>query len=117
MQPRFTFTGGAGSYIGYALAAFFITLLTLGLMYPFAVVLMERWRVDHSLIDGRRLVFTGTAWGLFGLWIKWFLLSLITLGIYLLWVKPRIEKWKWEHTTFADSEPGQQGAVNVTVNT
>jgi len=100
-QRRFTFDGGAGTYVGTALLGFLVTLVTLGICYPFAVVLTQRWRAKHSFIDGYQLQFTGSAAGLFGLWIKWFLLSVITLGIYLFWVGPRIEKWKWEHTDSA----------------
>lgn len=97
---RFTFDGGAATYVGTALLGALITILTAGICYPFALVLNERWRAKHSYIDGRRLVFTGSAWGLFGNWIKWLLLSVITLGIYLFWVGPRIAAWKWKHTDF-----------------
>jgi len=98
---RFTFDGGAGTYLGTIILAGLVTVLTLGICYPFGVVLVERWRTKHSYIDGRQLVFTGSAIGLFGLWIKWFLLIVITLGIYSLWVGPRIARWKWENTDFA----------------
>jgi uncharacterized membrane protein YjgN (DUF898 family) len=97
---RFHFVGGAATYLGTALLAFIITVGTLGICFPFALVLNERWRAKHSYIDGQRLMFTGSAWGLFGNWVKWFLLSIITLGIYLFWVGPRIVQWKWEHTDF-----------------
>ena len=100
-SARFSFDGGAGTYIGTGLLGFIITVVTAGICYPFALVLRERWRAKHSLIDGQRLVFTGTAWGLFGLWLKWWILSLITFGIYALWVGPQLAAWKWEHTEFA----------------
>jgi uncharacterized membrane protein YjgN (DUF898 family) len=95
---RLTFDGGAGTYWGTAVLAALITIFSLGIAYPFALVLVERWRAKHSFIDGKQLVFTGTGIGLFGLWIKWALLTLITLGIYSFWVAPAIAKWKWEHT-------------------
>ncbi len=100
-SKRFTFDGGAATYVGTALLGLLITVVTLGICYPFAVVLRQRWRAKHSYIDGKQLIFTGSAWGLFGHWIKWLLLSLITLGIYLFWVGPRIQKWIWENTDFA----------------
>jgi len=99
-RGQFYFDGGAGTYVGTGLLALLITVFTLGICYPFAFVLKERWRAKHSWIDDRRLVFTGTGWGLFGLWIKWFLLIVVTFGIYLFWVAPRIQQWKWEHTAF-----------------
>lgn len=97
---RFVFSGGAANYIGTAILGACITLFTIGICYPFALVLTERWKAKHSTIDGRQLVFTGSATGLFGLWIKWLFLTMITFGIYLLWIGPQIQKWKWEHTDF-----------------
>lgn len=95
---RFRFDGGAATYVGTGVLALLITVGTLGICYPFALVLRERWRAKHAYIDGQRLVFTGSGWGLFENWVKWFLLSVITLGIYLFWVGPRIARWRWEHT-------------------
>ena len=97
---RFHFDGGAGTYFGTGILMVLVTVLTLGVCYPFALVLGERWRAKHSYIDGQRLVFTGSGMGLFGLWIKWLLLMVVTLGIYAFWVMPRIARWKWEHTDF-----------------
>ncbi len=97
---RFHFDGGAATYVGTGVLAVLITVLTLGICYPFALVLQERWRAKHSYIDGQRLAFTGSAVGLFGNWLKWLFLSFITLGIYLLWVGPRVARWKWENTDF-----------------
>ena len=97
---RFQFDGGAGTYLGTGILAALITIFTLGICYPFAMVLLERWRCKHTYIDGQRLVFTGTGIGLFGLWIKWLLLIIITAGIYLLWVAPRIQQRKVENTDF-----------------
>jgi|tagenome__1003787_1003787.scaffolds.fasta_scaffold20985243_5 uncharacterized membrane protein YjgN (DUF898 family) len=99
-SERFHFDGGAATYLGTGFLGFLITVCTLGICYPFALVLNQRWRAKHSYIDGQRLTFTGSAMSLFGNWLKWFLLSLITLGIYLLWVGPRIARWKGEHTDF-----------------
>lgn len=97
---RFTFDGGAGTYLGTVLLGFLITVLTLGICYPFSLVLMQRWRCKHTYIDRQQLVFTGSAAGLFGQWIKWFLLSVITVGIYLFWVTPKLQKWITENTEF-----------------
>jgi len=99
---NFKFIGGAGNYIGTQLLALVITLFSGGICFPFALVLLERWKAKHASIDGRALVFTGTGWGLFGLWIKWFLLTVITFGIYSLWVGPQLQKWKWEKLSFAN---------------
>jgi uncharacterized membrane protein YjgN (DUF898 family) len=82
-------------------------VFTLGIAYPYAVVLQERWKAKHTYIQGRQLQFTGTGLGLFGLWIKWFLLCIVTLGIYSFWVQPRLQKWIVENTDFVDTKPAQ----------
>lgn len=101
-DPTFKFSGGAASYLGTGILAFLITVFSAGLCYPFARVLLERWKAKYATIDGRKVIFKGTGWGLFGLWIKWFVLSVVTFGIYTLWVGPQIQKWKWENLEFAD---------------
>lgn len=100
-SQHFTFDGGAGTYLGTSILAVLITLVTLGIAYPYALVLMQRWKAKHTFIDGKQLTFTGTGLGLFGHWIKWFLLCIITLGIYGFWVQPRVVRWTVEHTDFA----------------
>lgn len=100
-SKKFTFDGGAATYLGTAILGIIITVFSLGICYPFALVLRQRWRAKHSYIDGKQLIFTGSSIGLFGHWIKWFVLIVITFGIYLLWVGPRIQKWIWENTDFA----------------
>ena len=96
-QKSFTFDGGAGSYLLVGIGAFLLTVLTLGLAYPWAVVMRYRWRAEHTLVLGRRVTFTGKGLGLFGNWIKWELLTIITLGIYSFWVVPRLTQWIVEH--------------------
>ena len=98
---RFEFDGGAATYVGTGILGALITIFTLGICYPFALVLQERWRAKHTYIDGKQLVFTGSAWSLFGNWVKWFFLTIITLCIYSFWIYPRLQRWKIEHTDFA----------------
>jgi len=96
-QKTFTFDGGAGSYLLIGIGAFLLTLFTLGIAYPWAVAMRYRWRSQHTLISGRRVVFTGSGLGLFGNWIKWWFFCVITLGIYSFWVIPRLTRWIVEH--------------------
>ena len=96
----FVFDGGAATYVGTAILAFLVTLVTLGFATPYAIVLRQRWRAKHTIVDGRRLVFVGTGISLFGNWLKWFLLIIITLGVYSFWVGPRVTKWVVENTDF-----------------
>lgn len=96
----YAFRGGASSWFGTQILGVLITVCTLGICYPFTLVLVERWRVKNTYLHGRQLLFIGTGWGIFGLWIKWMLLSIITLGIYSFWVYPRLMQWKVEKTVY-----------------
>jgi len=95
------FDGGLAQLIGWRILGFLVTTFTFGICYPWALCMVYGWRVNHTVIEGRRLQFNGRALSLFGHWIKWLLLSIITLGIYLFWVQISLEKWKVKNTRFA----------------
>lgn len=92
------FTGRMLGYLSVRIITFFITSLTLGIGYPWAVAYKQKWLTKHQTIDGAQLVFTGTGGQLFGNYIKWFLLSIITLGIYALWLPIKIQQWVTKNT-------------------
>lgn len=94
------FDGGLLSLIGWSLLGGLISFLTLGICYPWALCLVYGWKINHTVIEGRRLHFNGTGMSLFANWIKWFLLTVITLGIYGFWVGIELEKWKVKNTSF-----------------
>ncbi len=98
---RSEFDGGMLQLIGWTLLGALITACTLGICYPWAVCMIYGWKINHTVIEGRRLKFKGSAVGLFGHWIKWLLLTIITLGIYGFWVGIKLEKWKVRNTEFA----------------
>ena len=95
------FDGGLLQLICWKLLGGFITVITLGICYPWAMCMIYGWETRHTVIEGKRLKFDGTAIGLFGLWIKWLLLIIITLGIYSFWVSIDLKKWRTKHTSFA----------------
>jgi len=94
------FDGGLLQLIGWKILGFIITIITLGICYPWAVCMIYRWEAKHTVINGRRLIFDGTALQLFGNWIKWLLLTIITFGIYGLWVGIKLKKWQTKHLHF-----------------
>ncbi len=96
------FDGGLLSYIGWVILGALITFFTLGICYPWALCMIYGWKINHTVINGKRLKFTGSAIGLFGNWVKWFLLTIITLGIYSFWIFIKLEQWKTEHTMFEE---------------
>ncbi|MBC8591376.1 DUF898 family protein [Wansuia hejianensis] len=94
------FDGGLLQLIGWTILGALITILTLGICYPWALCMVYGWKINHTVVEGRRLKFTGKAIGLFGLWIKIFLLTIITFGIYGFWAGIALEKWKVKNTVF-----------------
>lgn len=95
------FDGGLLQLIGWSILGTIITVCTFGVCYPWALCMVYGWKINHTVINGRRLKFTGTAIGLFGNWIKWLFFLVITFGIYGFWLGIALEKWKVRNTTFA----------------
>jgi len=101
-QGQSEFDGGLLQLIGWSILGFLVTIVTLGICFPWAVCMIWRWEISHTIIEGRRLQFNGKGIGLLGNWIKWYLLSIITLSIYGWWTPIRLRKWKAKNTTFAN---------------
>jgi len=80
----------------------FLTIITIGLFWPWAYSAQQRWLTEHTYIDGKQLVFKGTGIGLFGTWLLVVFLSIITLGIYAPWGYCRIKRWQVNNQYFAD---------------
>ncbi|MDR2582030.1 MAG: DUF898 domain-containing protein [Fibromonadaceae bacterium] len=95
------FDGGLLQLIGWGIVGSLITTLTLGICFPWALCMILGWKVNHTVIEGRRLQFNGSAVNLFAHWIIWWLLGIITLGIYYFWVYIAVQKWIVKNTTFA----------------
>jgi len=96
------FDGGLLQLLGWSILGSLITVFTLGICFPWALCMIYGWKINHTVIEGRRLKFIGSAAGLFGNWIKWLLLCIVTLGIYSFWLNIALEKWKVKHTTLAN---------------
>ncbi|MBE6801899.1 MAG: DUF898 family protein [Ruminococcaceae bacterium] len=101
-DQRSYFDGGYFGYIGHQILYCLISVFSLGIAVPWAMCMMERWRVNHTVINGRRLKFTGTGGKLFGKYILGVILTIITFGIYGIWFGLSIQKWMTSHTVYAD---------------
>lgn len=96
------FTGGAFANYFIGLISNFVTMITLGIAYPFMACWKYKWRAEHTYIYGQQLTFDGNGLQLFGQYIKWFLLSIITCGIYfILCARLKLVEWETSHTHFA----------------
>ncbi len=92
------FDGTLLQLIGYRILSNIIIMFSLGIAYPWALCMMKKWEIVHTVVDGKRLSFDGTGGELFGKYIIWLLLSFITLGIYGLWLGINVKKWIVSHT-------------------
>lgn len=98
------FTGGAFANFGINFAVVLVSLITVGIAYPFMMCWKLRWEADHTYIDGRKLVFDGNGGQLLGKWLLWMLLSIVTIFIYAIFRLPlNMNRWKAKHTHFADN--------------
>ena len=102
-SKNFVFDGGAATYFGTAILGWLITVFTLGIGYPWALCLFQKWKAKHTYVEGKQLEFIGGGFSLIGLWIKWMVFLIITLGIYSFWLIPSLNQWIVEHTDFADT--------------
>lgn len=94
------FDGGLFELIGWVILGSILTIFTIGFLYPWVLCRIYAWKINHTVIDGKRMQFSGSGMSLFGHWIKWWALTFITFGIYGFWVAIKLEDWKARHTHF-----------------
>jgi len=99
------FDGRVGELFGINLAVYFLTMFTLGIAFPWALVMKQRYITGHTIVEGKRLRFDGTGGQLFGIWVKVLLLCIVTLGIYSFWAEIRVQKWIAQNTHFDGTAP------------
>ena len=92
------FDGGLFGLICVSILSGILTLITLGLAFPWAVCLKMSWVCSHTVVDGRRLAFAGRGLNLFIEWLKILGLCIITLGIYGFWANIAIHRWVVKNT-------------------
>jgi uncharacterized membrane protein YjgN (DUF898 family) len=100
MYEKSQFDGGLLQLIGWSIIGSCVTIFSFGICYPWAICMVYGWKINHTVIEGRRLHFNGTAISLFANWIKWLFLTIITFGIYGFWTRISLEKWKVKNTVF-----------------
>lgn len=98
------FDGRLLQFIFYNFAWKILNYITLGIMVPFTTCWAMKWKYEHTVYSGKRLVFTGNGFSLIKKWIIWTLLTILTFGIYGFWLKIKLEQWKAEHTVLSDDQ-------------
>lgn len=94
------FIGGVFEYYFLTIGIGILKIITLGILSFWAHCVLNRYLVNHTVIDGVKLRFDGTAMQYFGKRVLWLFLTVVTLGIYSLWLFLRSKKWTIKHTVF-----------------
>lgn len=102
------FDGKMIQWLGWELLGALVTVCTLGIFYPLAMVWLHKWEAKHTVINGYRLRLDANPWSLVGRWILWELLTLVTIGIFGLWVPTKLLKWKTARMTMVFDKPVEE---------
>ena len=100
---KFEFKGTGLGFLWLAVWTSVLTIITIGIFWPWAYSAIQRWIAEQTFIDGRQLCFKGTGVGFFGTWLLIVFLTIITLGIYAPWGYCRMKRWETSNLYFADA--------------
>jgi uncharacterized membrane protein YjgN (DUF898 family) len=103
------FDGSGIELLGYVVLGALLSAITCGIATPWVICMIYKWRIGHTVINGRRFTFDGSGASLLGHWILWEILTIITCGIYGFFTYVAVRKWELKHT-FIDGEPVIPGA-------
>lgn len=87
-MERSHFDGTVLQLFGYRLLAGLLTAVTLGIGYPWALCMLQRWEAKHTLIESKRLKFNGTGLQLLGMWIMLAIIPLVILLTAVVFMYP-----------------------------
>lgn len=97
---RFSFRGDYAEFMKVYVPGILLTLVTLGLYYPFFHANVRRYVVDATRFGSGQFTFTGEGGDLFGRHLALYLLLPLTLGFYWYWHVAFRHRYYWEHTGF-----------------
>ena len=84
-----------------------VSMITLGIAYPWLKCHYESFKASRTYIKGRRLVFNGRGGALAKKYFLWAFLSAITFGIFGIFAVDKIHKWVVEHTHYDGNETAE----------
>jgi uncharacterized membrane protein YjgN (DUF898 family) len=96
---RFSFRGKTGDFLKLFLSGSFLTVITLGLYYPFFATERRGFMVSNSYFGTEKFEFDGNGRELFKPFLQALLLTLPTLGMYWYWFVAKKQRFFWEHTS------------------
>ncbi len=97
---RFSFRGERMQAMKIFLKGGFLTVITLGLYWPYFRMQTEKFWRENSWFGDLKGEFTGEAREIFGKYVLAVFLSIITLGVYWIWFTAMMTRYNWAHTRF-----------------
>ena len=98
---RFSFRGTRGEAMKIYYKGFFLTVLTLGLYWPFFRMETTRFWRENSKFGDRHFKFSGEGKDIFWRYVLAIPLSVLTLGLYMVWYQAYLKRYYWSHTQLA----------------
>lgn len=95
----FSFRGSAKEFAQIFIGGSILSMLTLGLYYPFFEVKKHAFMVSHSYFGNQQFHFDGQGRDLFKSYLLTLLLLLPTLGMYWFWFEAKKQRYLWANTT------------------
>jgi uncharacterized membrane protein YjgN (DUF898 family) len=100
---RFSFRGRALDFVKIFVGGSFLSMITLGLYYPFFITKQYAFMTSHSYFGTQKFDFDGRGRDLLGPYILAFLLLFPTLGLYWFWFQAKLQRYFWDHTSFGNA--------------
>ncbi len=110
---RFHQEGSAWGYAFRAVAWWSLTLLTLGLAYPFQLASLERYKMRHTFYGDLAGRFAGSGWGLF---LRGFPMWFLVMAPLALTVIALVEAVDWPALADAVAQGGDEAMARIEGN-
>jgi uncharacterized membrane protein YjgN (DUF898 family) len=81
LPRKFRFTGNFGEFFLYALALFILSVLTVGIVFPYFVYWINKYFFSNLELDGAKVIFNGKFSDYFIMSLGLFFLSVLTVGL------------------------------------
>lgn len=102
------FDGKMLDLLGWNVLRIMLTIVTAGLGSSWGECLFLKYKLNHTVLNGKRLKFIGDGSELFVEQFKWNFLTLVTFGIYLFWRPVRKKEWIISNI-YIEDEPIKKG--------
>lgn len=104
MRGKFEFHGNGGELFSIFIINFILSVITLGIYTPWAIVKVVRYMAGKTTLDGVEFSFEGSGGDLFSLYLINMILTAITAGIYSPIATLRITEYYTKNLAYKDKK-------------